>query len=283
MDTNTMASAPCGAPLAVAAVLEGLRMRFGIRLLLPNDTGYEAARRVWNGYFDKRPAAILRCADTDDVVAAVNAARASGLLLAVRGGGHSMAGASVCDGGFVIDLSAMKAIRVDPVHRTVRTEPGVKLGEFDAATEMYGLATTMGVNSDTGIAGLTLGGGFGRLGRKHGLACDNLISAEIVLANGRVVTASAGENPDLFWAIRGGGGNFGVVTAFEYRLHPIGPRILGGFVLHDFARAREVLRFYREFSSTASDEVSVDAVFLTLPEGRRLLALSACYKSSGTC
>ena len=162
----------------------------------------------------------------------------------------------------MIDLSGMKAIEVDRERRTARAEPGLNLGEFDAATQAHGLATTMGFNSDTGIAGLTLGGGFGRLGRRHGLACDNLLGVEMVLADGRVVTASAAENPDLFWAIRGGGGNFGVVTAFTFRLHPLGPQILGWLLLHDFARAREVLRFYRDSCGAAPDEVSVDAVCL---------------------
>ena len=208
------------------------------------------------------------------------AALACGLTVAVRGGGHSVAGASVCDGGLVIDLSGMKAVRVDPDRRTARAEPGLTLGEFDTATQAHGFATTMGVNSDTGIAGLTLGGGLGRLGRKHGLTCDNLLAAEMVLADGRIVPASAVENPDLFWAIRGGGSNFGVVTAFTYRLHPLGPQILGGLVLHEFARAREVLRFYRDFYGAAPDEVSADAVFLTTPEGQRLLAISACYVGS---
>jgi FAD/FMN-containing dehydrogenase len=171
----------------------------------------------------------------------------------------------------------MKAVEVDPKQRTVRCEPGLTLGEFDAATQEHGLSTTMGVNSDTGIAGLTLGGGMGRLARKHGLACDNLIGADMVLADGRFVTVSERENADLFWAIRGGGGNFGIVTAFKYRLHPVGPRILGGLLLYDFAHAREVLRFYREFSSTAADEISTDAIFLATPSGQRLLALSACY------
>src|SRR5262249_13858440 len=172
---------------------------------------------------------------------------------------------------------SMKAIQVDPEQRTARAEPGLMLGEFDAATQAHGLATTMGVNSDTGIAGLTLGGGVGRLGRKHGLSCDNLLAVEMVLADGRVVTASTAENPDLFWAVRGAGANFGIVTAFTYRLHPLGPQILGGLLLHAFARAREVLRFYREFSGAAPDEVCADAVFLTTPEGQRLLAISACY------
>ena len=280
MERNTVTPASRGTDFGFGATVERLRARLRGSVLLPDTDGYQAARRVWNGFVDKRPAAILLCTCIQDVVEAVGEARTSGLTVSVRGGGHSIAGASVCDGGLVIDLSGMKDIRVDPERRTARAEPGLKLGEFDAATQAHGLATTMGVNSDTGIAGLTLGGGVGQLGRKYGLACDNLLSAEIVLADGRVVTASASENPDLFWAIRGGGGNFGIVTAFEYRLHPLGPRILGGLLLHDFARAREVLRFYRDFSGAAPDEVSTDAVFLTTPEGQRLLAISACYIGS---
>jgi FAD/FMN-containing dehydrogenase len=171
----------------------------------------------------------------------------------------------------------MRGVEVNPDERTARAEPGLTLGELDAATQAHGLATTLGINSDTGIAGLTLGGGLGRLARKHGLSCDNLIAAELVLADGRCVTASPTENPDLLWAVRGGGGNFGVVTSFTYRLHPLGPQILGGLVLHDFARAGEVLRFYRDFSAVAPDEVSTDAVFLTTPDGQRILAISACY------
>ncbi|MBV9198430.1 MAG: FAD-binding oxidoreductase [Alphaproteobacteria bacterium] len=261
----------------LGACIDRLSTRLRSGVLLPQSDGYETARRVWNGLVDKRPAAILMCARREDVVEAVNAARTCGLTLAVRGGGHSVAGASVCDGGLVIDLSRMKAVLVDPEQCTVRAEPGLRLGEFDAATQAHGLAVTMGVNSDTGIAGLTLGGGFGRLGRKLGLAYDNLLSAEMVLADGRCVTASATTNPDLFWAIRGGGGNFGIVTSFTYRLHLLGPQILGGLLVHDFDRAREVLRFYRSFSRTAPDDISTDAVFLTAPDGRRLVALSVCY------
>ncbi|HEY8288405.1 MAG TPA: FAD-binding oxidoreductase [Acetobacteraceae bacterium] len=277
MEANTVMPPRRGETLPLDAAVERLRTRLRGGVLLPHDDGYEAARRVWNGLVDKRPAAILLCTSTSDVVEAVNVARASGLTVAVRGGGHSVAGASACDGGLVIDLSGMKAIKVDPGRRTARAEPGLTLGEFDVATQVHGLATTMGVNSDTGIAGLTLGGGLGRLGRKHGLTCDNLLAAEIVLADGRVMTAGAAENRDLFWAIRGGGGNFGIVTAFEYQLHALGPLILGGLLLHDFARARDVLRLYRDFSSTAPDEVSTDAVFLTTHEGQRMLAISACY------
>ena len=277
MDANIPSSRTSGAALGFGAAIERLSSRLGNGLLLPGSDGYEAARRVWNGRVDKRPAAILRCSANPDVVEAVEVARASGLTLAVRGGGHSLTGASVCDGGLVIDLSDMKRIHIDPVQPVARAEPGLRLGEFDAATQLRSLATTMGVNSDTGIAGLTLGGGIGRLARKYGLACDNLLSAEVVLADGRVVTASATQNADLFWAIRGGGGNFGIVTEFRYRLHPVGPQILGGLVLHEFARAREVLRFYREFAAAAPDEISANAVCLTTPDGQCLVALSVCY------
>ncbi len=280
MGANPVTPSWRSASLSFDAAVKRLRVRLGAGVLLPDANGYEAARRVWNGFVDKRPAAILLCMSARDVVESVQVARATGLTVAVRGGGHNIAGSSVCDGGLVIDLSGMKAVQVDPVQRTVRAEPGLTLGGFDTATQAYGLATTMGVNSDTGIAGLTLGGGIGRLGRKYGLACDNLLSADVVLADGQTMTASATENPDLFWAIRGGGGNFGIVTAFNYRLHSVGPRILGGLLLYDFARAREILRHYRDFSGGAPDEVSADAVFLTTLEGQRLLAISACFVGS---
>jgi FAD/FMN-containing dehydrogenase len=253
----------------------GQRLRGSV--ILPDHPDYEAARKVWNGMVDKRPAIIVRCAGARDVVAAVDFARDHGLPVAVRGGGHNVAGAAVCDDGLVIDLSRMKRIEVDAERRTARAEAGLNLGEFDAATQAHGLATTMGVNSDTGISGLTLGGGFGRLGRRHGLACDNLLAAEIVTADGRQLTASASEHPDLFWGIRGGGGNFGVVTAFEYRLHSVGPTVLAGSVLYDWTRARDALRFYYEFSSTAPDELNADAVLMTSPGGERLFGISVCW------
>src|SRR5215471_15559204 len=207
-------------------------------VVAPGDAAYEQARKVWNGMVDRCPAAVLYCADSDDVVAAVSFARSRSLRVAVRAGGHNIGGASVCNGGLVIDVSRMKQIEVDPIKRIARAQAGLNLGEFDAATQAYGLATTMGVNSDTGIAGLTLGGGFGKLGRKHGLSCDNLVSAEIVTADGRLLKASASENADLFWAIRGGGGNFGIVTAFEYRLFPVGPLLLTASVQHSYDDAR---------------------------------------------
>src|SRR4051794_21385618 len=191
-------------------------------VLVPGDAGYDAARQVYNAMIDKHPALIARCTGVADVLGAVTFARDHGLLVAVRGGGHNVAGNALCDGGVVIDLSPMKAIRVDPAARTVRAEPGVNYRELDRETQVFGLATPGGTISATGIAGLTLGGGFGWLSRQHGLACDNLLSVDMVLADGRLVTASASEHPDLFWGVRGGGGNFGVVTSFEYRLHPVG-------------------------------------------------------------
>lgn len=246
-------------------------------LILEGSAGYDEARKVWNGAVDKRPAMIAYCADAQDVVEAVTFARAHGLLVAVRSGGHNVAGLSVCDGGMVIDLSRMKRIEVDPVRRTARAQAGLDLGEFDRATQAHGLATTMGVNSDTGIAGLTLGGGFGKLGRKYGLTCDNLLAADVVTAEGKILRASASEHPDLFWGLRGGGGNFGIVTAFEYRLHAIGTSLLVASALHPYDRAREAMRFYDEFARNAADEVNVDAALVTQPSGERFFGISACH------
>src|SRR5215213_4073556 len=230
--------------LEEAAVEE---FKAGLRgeLLRPGDDGYEEARMVWNAMIDKRPALIARCAGAADVIHSVIFARANKVLVAVRGGGHDAAGNAVCDGGLVIDLSRMKGIRVDPARRTVRAEPGLTWGEFDQETQAFGLATTGGIVPTTGIAGLTLGGGLGYLMRRFGLACDNLVSADIVTADGQLRTASATEHEDLFWGLRGGGGNFGVVTSFEYRLHPVGPTVLGGLIVHPLAAAKDVVRFYR--------------------------------------
>lgn len=256
---------------------EPLRTQLQGTLVLPEDPAYDQVRRLWNGMVDKRPAAIARCATSADVAAAVRFARDTALPIAVRAGGHSIAGQSSCDGGLMIDLSLMKRIEVDPGRRIARAEPGLLLGEFDAATQAHGLATTMGVNSDTGIAGLTLGGGLGRLGRKHGLACDNLLAAEVVLADGRIVRASAEENPDLFWGLRGGGGNFGIVTEFTYRLHPLGPTVLGGLLIWDWTDAREAMRRYAQFCLTAPDGVDALGVLLTGPAGAPVFAISTCY------
>jgi FAD/FMN-containing dehydrogenase len=259
------------------AAIEELRTRMRGPLLCPGDSGYDEARALWNGMFDRRPALIARCAGVADVISAVNFAGDRGLQPAVRGGGHSFPGHSVSDGGLVIDLSAMKGIRVDPQSRTARAQPGVKWIDFDHETQAFGLATTGGTVSDTGIAGLTLGGGLGWLSGKYGLTVDNLISADVVLADGRALTASEKENQDLFWGLRGGCGNFGVVTSFEYQLHVVGPTILGGIVIYPLSRAKEVLRFYREFSKTAPDELTTYAGFVDPPDSGTVIALVACY------
>jgi FAD/FMN-containing dehydrogenase len=257
-------------------------------LIRPGEDGYEEHRRVWNGMIDKRPALIARCATVADVVHSVNFAREEGLLLAVRGGGHSFAGFSTCDGGLVLDLSLMNTVEVDPGRRLARAGGGVTWADFDAATHVHGLASTGGLISTTGIAGLTLGGGIGWLQRKCGLACDNLLSAELVTASGEVVRASAGENPELFWALRGGGGNFGVVTTFEFRLHPVS-RVLGGLMLFPHERAAEVMRFYREYVHDCPDELTTWLSVITAPaaefipadlQGKSSLAVLACHCGS---
>ena len=239
------------------------------------DAGYEAARKIYNGMIDRHPALIVRCLGVADVIAAVNFAREHDLLLAVRGGGHSAPGLSMCNGGLVVDLSAMKSVRVDPVRRTARAESGATWADFDHETQAFVLATTGGIASTTGIAGLTLGGGIGYLNRKYGLACDNLISADVVTADGQLLTASLTENSDLFWALRGGGGNFGVVTSFEYQIHPVGP-VLAGFVLWPLERANEVLQFYRGFSLSAPDELRLDGILTTSPIGPSI-AIIVCW------
>ena len=246
-------------------------------LLSPTDDSYEQARKVWNGMIDKHPALIARCAGVADVVQAVNFARDNDLLLAVRGGGHNIAGKSVCNGGLMIDLSRMRGVRVDPVNRTARVEGGATLGDLDRATQAFGLATPAGVVDTTGVAGLTLGGGVGWLARKYGLTCDNLISVELVTADGRVLTASSEENVDLFWGVRGGSGNFGVVTSFNFQLHPVGPVVLAGTVLHPLAKAREAFKFYHEYSRTAPDEVSASAGLVTMPDGDHVFAITVCH------
>ncbi len=246
------------------------------QLLAPGEAGYEEARQVWNGMIDKRPALIARCRGVADVMQAVQIARTHDLPVAVRGGGHSAAGHATCEGGLVIDLSPMKGIRVDPAGRTVRAQGGVLWRELDGETQAFGLATTGGTVNDTGIGGLTLGGGLGWLMGQYGLACDNLVSADVVTANGRFLTAGASEHPDLFWGLRGGGGNFGVVTAFEYRLHPVGP-LLAGMVLYPRAHAKDVLRLYREFSSEAPDALIAAAALMTSPTGDPVVAIAVCY------
>ena len=255
------------------------RLRAGLNgsVVLPGDPSYDDDRKVWNGMVDKKPAVIIFCQTSSDVILAVEFAKSENAAVSVRAGGHNIAGCSVCDGGVVIDLSRMKRIDIDPERRIARVEAGLTLGEFDRATQEHGLATTMGVNSDTGIAGLTLGGGLGKLARKHGLTCDNLLAAEVVTADGRLRRASPDDDADLYWALRGGGGNFGVVTSFEYRLHPLGPRVLSGPLAYDFSEAREAMRFYAQFSRSAPDALSLDAGLATAPTGERSFRVSACY------
>jgi FAD/FMN-containing dehydrogenase len=244
------------------------------RLLRAGDAGYDEARRVWNGMIDRRPALIARCAGAGDVMAAVRFARTQEILVSVKGGGHNITGNAVCEGGLMIDLSPMKGLRIDPRQRTARAEAGLTWGEFNRETEAFGLATTGGVVSTTGIAGLTLGGGLGWLMSKHGLSCDNLLSADIVTAEGEFLTASAEENADLFWGLRGGGGNFGVVTSFEYRLHPLDP-VLAGMVIYPMDKATEVLRFYRDYARTCPDELTAFAAMMTSLDGAPVVAMLA--------
>jgi FAD/FMN-containing dehydrogenase len=258
------------------AALEAFKTSLRGELLHPGDPGYDDARKVWNGMIDKRPALIARCTGVADIIDAVNFARTNELLVSVRGGGHNITGNAVCDGGLMIDLSRMKSVRVDPARRTARAEAGLTWGEYNRETQAFGLASTGGVVSTTGIAGLTLGGGLGWLMGKHGLSCDNVLSADIVTADGQFLTASASEHPDLFWGLRGGGGNFGVVTSFEYRLHPV-DAVLAGMVLHPMAKAKDVLRFYREYARSAPDALTAFAALMTSPEGAPVVAIVVGY------
>ena len=258
-------------------------------LIQPNDEGYDDARKVWNAMINKRPAHIVRCSGTADVIAAVNFARENDLRLSVRGGGHNIAGTALCDHGLTIDLSGMKGIHVNLTARTVRAQPGCNLGDLDRETQVFGLAVPAGIVTDTGIAGLTLGGGFGWLTRKYGYTCDNLLSADVVTADGSFLTSSEKENADLFWGLRGGGGNFGVVTSFEYQAYPVGPQVTAGMVIHPMEKAREVVGFFREFSASAPDKLccllnlrqAPPAPFL--PEevhGKPIVAIAVCHFGS---
>ena len=262
-----------------AETVEQVRTKLRGGHLLPGDEGYDAARKIYNAMIDHRPGIIARCAGVADVVDAVNFARNNGLLVSVRGGGHNVSGNAVCDGGLMIDLSPMKGVRVDLDSKTARAEPGVTWGEFDRETQAFGLATTGGLVSTTGIAGLTLGGGLGWLMGNHGLACDNLISVDVVTADGRLLTASASRNEDLFWGLRGGGGNFGIATSFEFRLHPVGP-MLGGILIHRLDKAAEIIRFYDNFTRTSPDELGTFVGFGTSPDGERVLAIFVCYNGA---
>jgi FAD/FMN-containing dehydrogenase len=245
-------------------------------VLRPTDEGYDETRKIHNGMIDRRPTLIARCAGVADVIASVQFARDQQLLVSVRGGGHSVPGFSVSDGGLMIDLSPMRGVRVDAARQTVRAEGGVTWGDFDHETQAFGLATTGGVARPTGIAGLTLGGGHGFIMRKYGLACDNLLSVDLVTAEGNLLTASADEHADLFWGLRGGGGNFGVATSFEYRLHEVGP-VLGGMLIYPLARAKEIFRIYRDVTSAAPNELFMHAILATLPDGTQAVALLVCY------
>lgn len=269
-----------------ATRIEALKGNFKGQVILPDDDLYESARKVWNATIDKHPALIARCATTSDVVGAVNFAKDNGLVLAVRGGGHNIAGSALCDDGIIIDLSQMKAAHVDAGSLRGTIEGGATLADFDAATQAHGLALPLGINSTTGVAGLTLGGGFGWLSRKYGMTIDNLESAEVVTAAGEVVRASATEHPDLFWALRGGSGNFGVVTRFEFRLHPVGPNVLSGLIVYPLSEAKAVLQQYREFMAKAPDELSVWVVLRQAPplpflsekvHGKEIIALALLY------
>jgi FAD/FMN-containing dehydrogenase len=271
--TNQKSAGVSSTTVLERAVVESFRATLRGRLLEPDDAGYDEARKVWNGMIDRRPALIARCAGVSDVIRSIEFARTHGLLVSVRGGGHSFAGTSVCDDGLMIDLSLMRGIRVDQERHTARAEAGALWSDLDHETQMFGLATTGGTVSHTGIGGLSLGGGQGWLMGMHGLTCDNVLSVDVVTADGRLLTASERQNADLFWAVRGGGGNFGVATSFEYQLHHVGPMVLGGMVLHPIAHARDVLRFYADFSRNTPEELMTLAALLTLPDGTPAVAL----------
>ena len=280
---RTLAGPSKTIPAETLAILRG-KLRGGA--LLPGEDGYDAARTIWNAMIDRRPGLIVRCLGAADVMHAVKLARAEGLLLSVRGGGHNIAGSAVCDGGLLIDLSLMKSVQIDPQPRTARVEPGALLADFDKEAQAFGLATPLGINSTTGVAGLALGGGFGWTTRKFGLTVDNLVAAQVVTASGELARASANEHPDLFWALRGGGGNFGVVTSFEFKLHPLGPEVLSGLIVHPFAEARELLPQFRRVIAQAPDELTVWSVMRKAPplpfipaewHGKEVLIFAACY------
>ena len=284
-DEMTAIETPQARPLATTT-FDALGGSFRGELLLPTSPDYDAARRVWNGAIDRRPACIARCMGVADVVAAVRFARDHNLEIAVRGGGHNVAGTAVCDHGMVIDLSAMRAVWVDPIGRTAWVQGGALWTDVDHETQAHGLATTGGIVGHTGVAGLTLGGGIGFLMRKHGLTVDNLLSAEVVTAEGSIVQASADEHPDLFWALRGGGGNFGVVTSFRFALHPVGPTVTAGPVFWAADDTTDVLRFYREFAADAPDDLGSVVRLGTVPplpiipedlHWRPAIAVICCY------
>src|SRR4029077_6629645 len=281
-----LASLQGGAIALGSENIDALRQTLRGTVCLPAEAGYGEARTIWNAMIDRRPGVVVRARGAADIMRSVNFARDHGVLLAVRAGGHNIAGNAVCEGGLLIDLSLMRGVWVDVVRRTARVEPGATLGDFDKEAQTFGLATPLGINSPPGVGGLTLGGGFGWLSRKFGLAVDNLISADMVAADGKLVQASAAENPDLFWALRGGGGNFGIVSSFEFRMHPVGPMVLSGLIVHPFARAKELLAGYRQIAAKAPDELTVWVVLRHAPplpflpaevHGREILVFAVCY------
>ena len=245
--------------------IEGLKTKMRGQVVLPEDGNYDEVRQIWNGMVDRHPAIIVQCADSDDVTRTISLARENGLEISIRGAGHNIAGNAMCDHGVTIDLSTMTNVRVDAEKRRAYVEPGATLADFDRVAQAQGLATPVGINSTTGIAGLTLGGGFGWLTRKYGMTVDNLVSAEVVTAEGNKLRASENEHPDLFWAIRGGGGNFGVITEFEFELHPVGPEILAGLIVFPFNQAKQVLAKYRKFVESAPEELNVWVVLRQAP------------------
>lgn len=268
------------------ATINAFKSHFRGHVLLPGDVDYDEVRQIWNAMVDRKPALIARCAAPEDVVQAVALARQHQLLVSIRGGGHNIAGNAVCDDGLMIDLSLMKSVDVDPATRRASVEPGCTLADVDVATQLHGLATPLGINSTTGVAGLTLGGGFGWLSRKHGMTIDNLLSADVVTADGQQVHASATENDDLFWGLRGGGGNFGVVTSFEFQLHPVGPDLLSGLIVFPFEQAKSVVTQFARFTETMPDALNVWMVARKAPplpflpeavHGTPIIALALCY------
>jgi FAD/FMN-containing dehydrogenase len=268
------------------AVFKKLAKEFKGEMILPEDDQYDAARQLWNGLYDKYPAAVARCESPQHVIAAVNFARENEVIVAVKGGGHDYAGNSVCDDGLVIDLSRMQKVEVNENQRTARVEGGATVGQFDAEAQKYGLATTTGTVSTIGIGGLTLGGGSGYLSRRFGMTLDNVLSVDIVTADGNLVRANEKENEDLFWAVRGGGGNFGIVTAFKFQLHEVGPEVLSFQAYFPYEDSGLVLQFYREFMKKAPDELQCYAFFLNVPpvepfpaeyHGKTTCAFIACY------
>jgi FAD/FMN-containing dehydrogenase len=286
MHDLSLASRRGGAIRVEGARLEKFRAAMRGETLVPRDPGYEQARTVWNAMIDRRPALIARCSGVADVLLCIDLAREHDLLVSVRGGGHNIAGKAVCDDGLVIDLSRMREVRVNPGARTARVGPGATLADLDHETQAFALATPLGINSTTGVAGLTLGGGFGWLTRKLGLAADNLVSADVVTADGQLLQTSEKDEPDLLWGLRGGGGNLGIVTSFEFRLHPVGPEVLAGLVVHPFAAARDVMRHWRDFMATAPDDLTCWVIARKAPplpflpeawHGREVLVLAMVY------